>query len=71
MAEIKIKVNENGPILVPGTVTYVDDEGNEQTTQGTMVALCRCGHSANKPFCDGAHNKAGFQAKVVELTLKE
>lgn len=52
----------NGPYLIKGPVRLVDAEGKEFTLQGDTVALCRCGHSANKPFCDGTHGKTGFQA---------
>jgi CDGSH-type Zn-finger protein len=40
----------------------VDVEGNEFTVQGEAIVLCRCGHSSNKPFCDGTHRKVNFQA---------
>jgi len=54
---IKIIAKENGPYLV-------EVDGQIET------ALCRCGHSSNKPFCDGTHKKVGFQAPpyTVELT---
>jgi CDGSH-type Zn-finger protein len=53
----EIQVLDNGPILVKGeAIRLKDGAGNEFATEGKdMVALCRCGHSANKPFCDGAH----------------
>jgi CDGSH-type Zn-finger protein len=54
----------NGPYLIKGPVRLVDAEGKEFIIPDTF-ALCRCGHSANKPFCDGAHNKAGFQSSVT------
>lgn len=54
-----IKVNDNGPYLITGSFTIVDAEGNEFESK-KAVALCRCGHSKNKPFCDGAHRKEGF-----------
>ena len=66
----KITVNTNGPYVIMGTATYVDADGNEQTTPGKAVALCRCGGSNNKPFCDGTHSKAGFEARQVELDLE-
>jgi CDGSH-type Zn-finger protein len=61
---IVIRCRENGPLLVPAALVQVTDhlgglfplpEGKEQ------VALCRCGHSGRKPFCDGAHKQHGFQ----------
>ena len=58
-----IKVRDNGPYLVDGDdVHVVDADGNEFPVDRRPFALCRCGHSANKPFCDGAHNREGFQA---------
>jgi len=56
----EVTARENGPYLVPGTATYTDADGHEQTTSGSMMALCRCGQSANKPFCDGSHKREGF-----------
>lgn len=62
MADVAIQVLKNGPLLVNGTVQMVDAQGQPIPLQpGQHVALCRCGHSAKKPFCDGAHKTAGFQ----------
>ena len=69
MSDIKITIYENGPCVIPGNATYMDADGNEVTTKGKSIALCRCGLSANKPFCDGAHKKGGFEAAGVELNL--
>ncbi len=66
---IIIKAAKNGPYLVPGPMTYTDAEGNRHTAEGSTIALCRCGHSANKPFCDGSHKKAGFEAEELVLTF--
>ncbi|HFC10196.1 MAG TPA: CDGSH iron-sulfur domain-containing protein [Chloroflexi bacterium] len=66
---MEIKATKNGPYLVPGPVTYTDAEGHEHTAEGKVIALCRCGHSANKPFCDSAHRKMGFEAEEVVLKL--
>jgi CDGSH-type Zn-finger protein len=49
---VKIIARENGPYLVE-----VDGQ--------VKAALCRCGHSSNKPFCDGAHKKVGFPGTVL------
>lgn len=57
-----VTTRPNGPYLVKGAIRLVDAEGKEFALTGDTVALCRCGHSANKPFCDGAHSKTGFQA---------
>ena len=68
---LDIKANENGPYLIMGSATFTDADGNEQTTPGKAIALCRCGASANKPFCDGSHNGAGFQGAEITLTLAD
>jgi len=58
----KIVVRNDGPLLVQGEVELVDMEGRPYGLGGrASVGLCRCGHSANKPFCDGAHKAASFQ----------
>jgi len=66
MSAVKITVRKNGPYRVEtseGSVELVDGDGNMHDLTGKPIfALCRCGASANKPFCDGAHNKIGFQA---------
>lgn len=68
--EVVIKVNKNGPFLVRGPVRVTDAEGNEWATAGKKtVALCRCGGSLTKPFCDGTHSKIGFQA--AERAVRE
>ncbi len=56
---MEIKVRKNGPYLVKGQATVVDHEGNLIRSEENM-ALCRCGHSDNKPFCDGSHKQVGF-----------
>ncbi|MBW1832832.1 MAG: CDGSH iron-sulfur domain-containing protein, partial [Deltaproteobacteria bacterium] len=52
----------NGPLLLNGNFTIVAASGRKAWT-GKKAALCRCGHSQNKPFCDGAHKDAGFEAE--------
>ena len=59
--ELTVRRAPNGPLLVAGPCTIVAGTGREAWS-GVRAALCRCGHSANKPFCDGAHRAAGFQA---------
>ena len=62
MADEKITVNLNGPLKVEGGITLVDHEGKTiATKEGLPFFLCRCGHSQNKPFCDGTHKREGFQ----------
>ena len=58
---LQIKAAPNGPLLVDGSFELRSAEGVERTS-GRKAALCRCGQSANKPFCDGAHKAAGFEA---------
>ncbi len=58
-----IKVRQNGPYLVEGDdVTVVDWNGTAYRLDKRPFALCRCGHSGRKPFCDGTHRHVGFQA---------
>ena len=58
LENVQIKVMENGPLLIEGKVVITDENGDVNENEGKMIALCRCGHSANKPFCDGSHKKA-------------
>ena len=53
---LKIQVMPKGPLIVKGTCTVVDESGNEITKEN-QVALCRCGASSNKPYCDGSHRQ--------------
>ena len=64
MADVKITTRPNGPFLVEGPFTMVDSAGNEFQLDASKpaYALCRCGASANRPFCDGAHKTCGFDA---------
>jgi uncharacterized Fe-S cluster protein YjdI len=55
-----VDVCPNGPLFVHGDIRIEDREGNV-IRQDTRVALCRCGGSANKPFCDGTHQRIGFR----------
>ena len=58
--DTKVEVLENGPLLVYGTLKVTHKDGSEETKNRT-TAFCRCGASQNKPYCDGAHVKDGFQ----------
>lgn len=63
MTDVQIQIRANGPYKVTGPVTIVDVEGNEfEVASGNAVALCRCGHSSNKPFCDATHKKIDWTA---------
>jgi CDGSH-type Zn-finger protein len=65
MEPVIIRLRDNGPLVIQGPVRIVDAEGREFTlpTEKPQIALCRCGQSANKPFCDGAHKQCGFLAQ--------
>ncbi len=70
MAAAKIIINSNGSIRVEGDFEIVDPAGQAFGLAGrTAIGLCRCGHSANKPFCDGSHKAAGFSDPVVAREL--
>jgi uncharacterized Fe-S cluster protein YjdI len=57
---LELCASANGPLLVSGRVRILDAEGGV-LYEGEKAALCRCGGSANKPFCDGTHKKNGFR----------
>ena len=59
---LAVKFAKDGPVLVMGNVTIVASSGRE-AWQGKQAALCRCGASNNKPFCDGEHKKVGFRSE--------
>jgi CDGSH-type Zn-finger protein len=61
---VKVTIRPNGPYLVEGDLELVDVNGNtvDTSARGARIALCRCGASVSKPFCDGTHSKIGFQA---------
>ncbi len=61
MADVRIEATKNGPYIVSGPAELRDWEGNVYPAQKTM-ALCRCGASTKKPFCDGTHSRIGFKA---------
>jgi CDGSH-type Zn-finger protein len=54
---------DNGPYLVKGDLQLIDADGKVLRSEGGF-ALCRCGNSRNKPFCDGAHKAANFESSV-------
>lgn len=63
MAGSTVTVANNGPLRITGEFVIKDAEGREFSTPGReSVSFCRCGGSNNKPFCDGTHNRAGFQS---------
>jgi CDGSH-type Zn-finger protein len=60
MAEVSIQVMDSGPYLVQGGADVEDADSSSYPDGGDTIALCRCGQSNNKPFCDGSHAKIGF-----------
>jgi CDGSH-type Zn-finger protein len=63
MSDTNIQVTPNGPLRITGAFEISDSVGAKFDLAGrTTISLCRCGHSANKPFCDGAHNTAAFKS---------
>ena len=71
MTKVEIRARENGPYLITGPAVRIDADGNESPVAGKTVALCRCGDSQNKPFCDGAHRQVDFAAQAVTIRLEE
>ena len=66
----KITVQSNGPIRIEGEFEIFDPEGRPFGLAGrTLISLCRCGQSQNKPFCDGSHARTGFQDPVTAREL--
>lgn len=75
MSKVKITVRPNGPFRVEdpeGLIELVDAAGTAYDLTGKpVIALCRCGGSVNKPFCDGTHSKIGFQAAEAAVKAEE
>jgi CDGSH-type Zn-finger protein len=70
VATTKITIRNNGSVKVEGDFEVVDQDGKPFGLGGrTTIALCRCGHSASKPFCDGAHKTANFQSAIQAFDL--
>ena len=66
----KITVQSNGSIRIEGDFEILDPNGAAFGLAGrTVISLCRCGQSANKPFCDGSHNRTGFSDPVLARDL--
>jgi CDGSH-type Zn-finger protein len=62
MADVRIRMRAHGPLVIEGPIELVDSEGNVFviSPDKPAVALCRCGMSKNRPFCDGSHKSCGF-----------
>jgi CDGSH-type Zn-finger protein len=75
MSQVKITIRKNGPYRVEapeGSIELVDADGNKFDLAGKPAfSLCRCGASVNKPFCDGAHSRIGFQAAEAAVRAEQ
>jgi len=71
VADRRIIVRNNGPIRIEGDdIVLTDQDGKTYGLAGrTVISLCRCGQSANKPFCDGSHNRVGFQSQCQAVEM--
>ncbi len=66
----KITVKNNGSVRIEGEFEVFDMAGKKFDLSGrTAISLCRCGHSKDKPFCDGSHRDAGFQSEITARSL--
>jgi CDGSH-type Zn-finger protein len=67
MSDVTIRCRQNGPFVVEGPITVVDHEGNKFpiAADKPAIALCRCGASQKRPFCDGSHKTCGFEAGEI------
>jgi CDGSH-type Zn-finger protein len=72
VAELEIKTRLNGPLRVEASFRLLDADGTEYDlgARGDVIALCRCGGSTTKPFCDGTHSKTGFEAAERAVAAK-
>jgi CDGSH-type Zn-finger protein len=70
MAAARITVMNNGSLKVEGDFELVDSEGRPFGLGGrARIALCRCGQSENKPFCDSSHKRCGFTSQIVAFEM--
>ena len=62
---VTIRLRDDGPLVIQGAVRVIDADGREFVlpSDKPLLALCRCGQSGNKPFCDGSHKHCGFVAQ--------
>ncbi|MBL8727509.1 MAG: CDGSH iron-sulfur domain-containing protein [Planctomycetes bacterium] len=66
----KVTVHDNGPLRLEGDLKILDASGKAFGLAGrSVVSLCRCGLSENKPFCDGQHARKGFQSSCPARDL--
>lgn len=75
MTETTITACPNGPLIVRGPIELVDEQGNPVERHRRTIALCRCGASGIRPFCDGSHRLVGFRtvppARTPAVVLAE
>ena len=70
MADSTVTVRNHGPLRIEGDFKIVDQDGSAFGLAGrTVISLCRCGHSENKPFCDGSHKAKSFQSEIKAREL--
>jgi CDGSH-type Zn-finger protein len=69
MSDVIITPKNDGPYYIKGSFKIMTEGGREIASDGNEVWLCRCGQSANKPFCDSAHKTCGFQSVIVAFDL--
>jgi CDGSH iron-sulfur domain-containing protein 3 len=66
MSDVTIKISKNGPLLIMQPVKIIDQHtGTELVITKFPVALCRCGQSSDKPYCDGSHSSCGFDGTLA------
>jgi CDGSH-type Zn-finger protein len=70
-AEATITPYRDGPLIVRGPFRMLDQDGREIAVDKRTVALCRCGRSRLKPFCDGTHKAAGWKAPSEAQVLSD
>jgi CDGSH-type Zn-finger protein len=68
---MKITASANGPYIIQtgGEKVVVTKDGSEEVIERPVIALCRCGQSSNKPFCDGTHKAAEFGEPLAEIVI--
>ncbi|MGH9472655.1 MAG: CDGSH iron-sulfur domain-containing protein [Terriglobales bacterium] len=73
MPEVTITVRRNGSLKVEGPFRLIDSNGQEipLPADKPVVSFCRCGHSQNKPFCDGSHREHNFQGAEAHILRAE
>ncbi len=68
---MKLIFREDGSLGIEtsGSYTVRKPDGTEEVIEKARVSICRCGHSSNKPFCDGSHKGSGFKAEPLEIEI--